>query len=51
MENGEMFFEIYFDDLTKDAQKRLCEEFKTTPKEENWDVLPLTSIERFEDED
>ncbi len=43
-------FEIYFDDLTKEAQDRLCEEFKTKPEDENWeiDVIPLAVIHREE---
>lgn len=39
-------FEIYFKDLTKEAQARLCQEFKTSPEEENWDVFPIAIIER-----
>lgn len=40
--------EIYFSDLNKDAQERLCSEFDTTPKEENWDIdfVPLFILER-----
>ncbi len=43
-------FEIYFSDLTEDAQKRLCEEFKTTPENENWtlDIIPLAILNREE---
>jgi hypothetical protein len=44
-----MTFEIYYDDLTEEAQKRLCEAFQTSPEEENWDVMPLTLIEREEE--
>lgn len=44
-------FEIYFDDLTEEAQQRLCEEFETTPEEENWDCFPITTIEREEDQE
>ena len=44
--------EIYFEDLKPEAQKRLLEEFQTTPEEENWDVFPIAVIEReFVDED
>jgi hypothetical protein len=39
-------FEIHFSDLTEDAQRRLCKAFGTTPREENWDVFPVTVIER-----
>jgi hypothetical protein len=38
--------EIYFDDLTIEAQENLLEEFETTKKEENWDVFPITFIAR-----
>lgn len=43
-------FDIYFYDLTQDAQDRLCEMFQTTPEEENWDggFLPLATLEREE---
>ena len=39
-------FEIFFKDLTAEAQSRLCQEFKTSPEEENWDVFPIAIIER-----
>ncbi len=39
-------FEIYFDDLNEDAKKRLIETFKTTQKDENWDIVPIAVIER-----
>ncbi|MEJ2658843.1 MAG: hypothetical protein P8012_16925 [Desulfobacterales bacterium] len=39
-------FEIYFKDLTPDAQKNLLKKFWTTENEENWDVVPLAIIER-----
>lgn len=42
-------FEIFFKDLTKDAQERLLSEFDTTEAEENWDVFPIAEICR-EDE-
>jgi hypothetical protein len=38
--------EIYFDDLTVEAQEYLSEEFDTTKKEENWDVFPITVLDR-----
>ena len=41
-------FEIYFRDLTKEAQGELCEIFETLPEEENWDVFPLAFINREE---
>lgn len=40
-----MEFELYFSDLSEDAQKRLLEaEGVSDPKELNWDVFPITSI-------
>jgi len=43
--------EIYFDDLTPEAQMKLLQAFQTTPEEENWDVFPIAVIEReFVDE-
>jgi hypothetical protein len=39
-------FYIYFGDLTKDAQRRLCEEFQTSPEQENWDAFYLVELER-----
>jgi hypothetical protein len=43
--------EIYFDDLTSDAQNRLLNEFKTSREDENWDVHPLAIIEREIEDD
>lgn len=44
--------EIYFSDLNKEAQERLCSELNTTPEEENWDmdIVPLFIYERDIDE-
>ena len=43
--------EIYFEDLTLEAQMKLLQAFQTTPEEENWDVFPIAVIEReFVDE-
>jgi hypothetical protein len=41
---------IYFSDLSEDAQNRLCEAFNTTPEDENWDMdmCPLFVFEREE---
>lgn len=39
-------FKLYFQDLTRDAQARLCESFNVTPDEENWGALPITTIIR-----
>jgi len=44
-------FEIFFDDLTEDAQARLLEAFETTVECENWDTIPLAYIDREDDED
>jgi hypothetical protein len=41
--------EIYFDDLTVEAQENLLRIFDTTKKKENWDVFPITVIERCVD--
>jgi len=38
--------EIYFRDLTPEAQSHLLKEFETTAEEENWDILPIAEIER-----
>ena len=38
--------EIYFGDLTPEAQANLLEEFKTKEEEENWDVFPIAVIDR-----
>jgi hypothetical protein len=39
-------FEIYFRDLTLDAQKDLLKKFWTTERDENWDDTPLAVLER-----
>lgn len=44
-------FEIYFKDLTPDAQGRLLKGFETTAEEENWDVFPIAEIEREMEDD
>ncbi len=38
--------EIYFDDLTPEAQKRLMSKFETAADQENWETIPLAVIER-----
>ncbi len=43
--------EIYFRDLTPEAQNHLLKEFETTAEEENWDVFPIAEIEREMEED
>ncbi len=42
-------FEIYFNDLTKEAQEALLKEYETSVEEENWDIFPLAVIERCEE--
>jgi hypothetical protein len=44
-------FKIMFSDLTEEAQTRLLETFETTPICENWDVFPISIIEREDDKD
>ncbi len=41
-------FAIYFQDLTPETQTRLLETFKTSEKNENWDMnmVPIAVIER-----
>ena len=39
-------FEIFFRDLRPEAQKNLCEIFKTTEHAENWEVFPLFTLEK-----
>ena len=39
---------IYFSDLTRAAQERICLVFRTTPQEENWEDIPLAILEREE---
>ena len=38
--------EIYFNDLEPEAQGHLLEVFETTEEDENWDIFPITVIER-----
>lgn len=44
-----MDFEIYYKDLSPEAQHRLCKEWETTEEDENWDCIPLAIIEREEE--
>ncbi|MBC8177947.1 MAG: hypothetical protein ISR61_08465 [Desulfobacteraceae bacterium] len=39
-------FEIYFRDLELEAQANLLELFETTEEDENWDIFPISVIER-----
>jgi hypothetical protein len=43
--------EIYFDDLTDEAQIKLLSTLETTVACENWDRIPIFTIEREDDED
>ena len=38
--------EIYFRDLTSEAQANLLDEFETKEEDENWDVFPIAVIDR-----
>jgi len=38
--------EIYFNDLELEAQAKLLETFETTEEDENWEIFPITVIER-----
>jgi hypothetical protein len=42
--------EIYYDDLTPEAQKRLMTKFETAADQENWETIPLAVIEREVDD-
>ena len=45
-----MDFEIYFSDLTEDAQRRLLDAFGLTDaKEANWDVFPVIVLPIIDD--
>ena len=48
---GKKTYEIFFKDLKPEAQKDLCERFKTTEYDENWDVFPLFTLEREDTEE
>lgn len=45
-DEGRKICEIFYRDLKTEAQRDLCEIFKTTKNEENWDVFPLFTLER-----
>jgi len=42
-------FEIYFKDLTPEAQARLLQAFQNAESEENWDIFPLAMLDREEE--
>lgn len=44
--------EIFFKDLSKEAQKAVLKEFNISSEEDgNWDVLPLFTLEADEEDD
>ncbi len=43
-------FEIYFEDLTTEAQDRLLDALHTTEQDENWNICPLAVIECDDEE-
>jgi hypothetical protein len=43
--------EIYFDDLKPEAQKELLDKLGTTPREENWDIVPIAVFVVEEDDE
>ncbi len=44
-------FEIYFDDLRPEAQRRLLDKLDTSPEDENWDVVPIAVFVREKDKE
>jgi len=42
-------FEIYFKDLTPEAQKNLLKKFWTTERDENWELFPLAVVVRMKE--
>lgn len=38
--------EIYFNDLTPEAQAHLLEKFQTKEEDENWSLFPIATTER-----
>jgi hypothetical protein len=47
---GKKTYEVFFRDLTLEAQENLCGIFQTTELDENWDVFPLFTLEREDGE-
>lgn len=46
------YFEIYFSDLNKEAQKELLKAVGVTdPTEMNWDVFPIAEYPLFDEEE
>lgn len=48
--NGSRTCEVFFRDLIPEAQQNLCEIFNTAEDNENWDVFPLFTLEREDEE-
>ena len=48
---GEKTYGIFFKDLKPEVQEDLCKIFKTTEYDENWDVFPLFTLEREDEEE
>jgi len=40
--------EIYFNDLNPEAQQNILNKLKTTPEDENWDIVPIAIFSREE---
>ena len=38
--------EIYFSDLTEEAQQELLKDFETMEEDENWDTFPIFIMSR-----
>ena len=47
---GRKIYEVFFRNLTPEAQEKLCEIFQTTEIDENWDTFPLCTLEREDGE-
>ena len=43
--------EIYFSDLTEDAQQELLTDFETTEEDENWEYFPIFVMSREMDDE
>ena len=50
LNEGRKACEVFFRDLTPEAQENLCEIFQTTEDDENWDIFPLFTLEREDGE-
>jgi hypothetical protein len=43
--------EIYFNDLKPEAQKEFLDKLGTTPKKENWGIIPIAIYVAEEDDE